>query len=238
MDGFTYTNIFDTKGIEYLVIIAFLILIIPFWIILNKPAKVKQKIQKTWEILTASLLKIPQGLFFSKNHTWAHLKTSGSANIGIDDFLLKTLGEISIKNLIEPGDNITKGDTVAELDQNGKLLKIKSPISGEIIQMNFELTENPELLYQDPYEAGWFYEIKPNNWVVETNSLYLGEKAKTWAAKEIERLKDFISISIGKNSSEPSMVTLQEGGELRKNPLSELEEKTWNEFQEEFLNEV
>ena len=36
MDGFTYYNIFDTKGIEYLFIIAFLILLIPFWIIINK----------------------------------------------------------------------------------------------------------------------------------------------------------------------------------------------------------
>ncbi len=238
MEGFTYTNIFDTKGIEYIIIIAFLILIIPFWIILNKPAKVKQKIKKTWEVLTASLLKVPQGLFFSKNHTWAHLKASGSANIGIDDFLLKTLGEISIINLIEPGESINKGHIIAEIGQNGKLLKIKSPISGEIIKMNFELTENPELLYEDPYEAGWFYEIQPNNWITETNSYYLGEKAKIWAAKELDRLKDFISISIGKHSSEPSMITLQEGGELRSNPLSELQKETWDDFQKEFLNEV
>jgi glycine cleavage system H protein len=238
MDGFTYTNIFETKGIEYIVIIAFLILIIPFWIILNKPAVIKQKIQESWDILTANLLKIPQGLFFSNNHTWTYLKKSGLASIGIDDFLLKTLGEFKVINLYQSGDKIKKGDIISEIHQNGKLLKIKSPISGEIQEMNDEIIESHELINQNPYESGWFYEIKPLNWVEETNSYYLGDKAKSWIKKEIDRLKDFISISIGKHSTEPSMVTLQEGGELRANPLAELHKETWNDFQEEFLNDL
>ena len=41
MDGFSYYNIFDTKGIEYLVVIAFLLLLIPFWLALNKQVKIK-----------------------------------------------------------------------------------------------------------------------------------------------------------------------------------------------------
>ena len=47
MDGFTYHNIFDTKGIEYLVIIAFFAILIPFWMLLNKQIRISKEIQKT-----------------------------------------------------------------------------------------------------------------------------------------------------------------------------------------------
>jgi glycine cleavage system H protein len=65
MEGFSYNNIFDTKGIEYLIIIGFLFLIIPFWILINKQAEVKMKFKKTIGILSDSILKIPRGLFYN-----------------------------------------------------------------------------------------------------------------------------------------------------------------------------
>ena len=48
MDAFSYSNIFETKGIEYIAIIAFFMVLIPFWIILNKREVIKQKIQKIY----------------------------------------------------------------------------------------------------------------------------------------------------------------------------------------------
>jgi len=57
MDGFSYSDIFATKGIEYLVIIAFLALLIPFWIVLNKQSKMTRQIQST---LGLRLLRLPQ----------------------------------------------------------------------------------------------------------------------------------------------------------------------------------
>jgi len=93
MDGFSYSNIFETKGIEYLIIIAFLILIIPFWIIINRQARIKMQIGKAMGILSANILRIPQGLFYSRNHTWAHLGSSGNAGVGLHDFLLHITGE-------------------------------------------------------------------------------------------------------------------------------------------------
>ena len=92
MDQFTYTDIFDTKGIEYLIVIAFLLLIIPFWIRLNRPLKLRTNLIETAGALTAGILRIPRGLFFSRNHTWSQLDGSGLARIGMDDLLLHLTG--------------------------------------------------------------------------------------------------------------------------------------------------
>jgi len=236
MEGFTYYDIFETKGIEYLVIIAFLILIIPFWYLLNRSSQIKAGIQKAINVFTANVIKIPQGLFYNKNHTWAHLEENGLARVGVDDFLLKVVGDIKISNLKSPGEKIKKGDLLAEVSQNDKSLLIYSPISGEIEHSNLDVVEDPELLNQDPYKLGWIYRVKPSNWVAEMQTCYLADEATKWFRKEFDRFKDFLQVSFGKHSSEPSMVVFQAGGELRNNPLSELDDEIWKDFQEEFLN--
>jgi len=236
MDGFSYFNIFETKGIEYLAIIAFLALLIPFWVVLNKQVKITKQIQNALGILSANILRIPQGLFYSKNHTWTHLEKSGAANVGLDDLLQHLTGEVKFSNLKNPGEIINKGDLLAQIEQNSKLLKIFSPISGKILKTNLMLNESPEMLNEDPYEKGWIYKIKPSNWIAETNSYLLAENATNWATKELERFKDFLMVSMGKHSSELSMLTLQDGGELRNNTLSELPNEVWQDFQKEFLN--
>ena len=235
MDGFTYNNIFDTKGIEYLIIIAFLLMIIPFWIAINRQVRMGN-LKRALGILSDTILKIPQGLFYSKNHAWAHLEKSGNAKVGLDDFLLHITGEVKFRNLKDRGDSINKGDLMAEIDQNGKILKIFSPLSGKIVDANSIVNENMGILNEDPYGKGWLYKIKPSKWVEETNTYYLAEEAVAWSKKELERFKDFMAASVKKYSPETMMVVLQDGGELCDRPLSELPDEVWQDFQKSFLN--
>ena len=130
MDGFIYTDIFETKGIEYLIIISFLAILILFWIILNKQTEVTHRIHKVMGALTARILRIPHGLFYSKNHTWAYLEKSGNAKVGLDDFLLQIVGNVKVNHLKFPGEKLRKDEILAEIYQNGKRLRIISPISG------------------------------------------------------------------------------------------------------------
>jgi glycine cleavage system H protein len=236
MEGFSYNNIFDTKGIEYLIIIGFLFLIIPFWILINKQAEVKMKFKKTIGILSDSILKIPRGLFYSKNHTWAHLQKSGYAMVGLDDFLLHITGEVRFNNLKSPGDLIKKGELMAVVLQNSKTLKINSPLSGEIIDLNSMLNESPGVLNEDPYGEGWVYKIKPSDWKKETSSYYLADEALAWSKNELLRFKDFMAESMKKQSPETTMMIMQDGGELCDRPLSELPDEVWQDFQKSFLN--
>lgn len=236
MEGFTYTNIFETKGIEYLVIITFFAIMVPFWLLLNRKVKISRQIQKAPGIITANTLKIPQGVFFSKFHTWAHLLTNGEARVGIDDLLIHFTGDVNFEHVKSPGDSIKKGEVLIVINHNGKNLRILSPISGEIRRTNSNLSENPDLLKDDTYRQGWIYTIKPTNWKAETNSYYLAEEATYWAKQELLRFKDFLSISVQKFMPQPSGVVLQDGGELIDAPMADLPQEVWQDFQDKFLN--
>lgn len=233
MDGFTYHNIFETKGLEYLAIIAFFSILVPFFIMLNKEVKIKKNFKKSLGMLTANVLRIPQGLFFSNNHTWTFLEKSGEAKVGIDDLLLHITGDVTFKNLKKPGENIKKGDIIAEIESKGKLLKIASPVSGEIVKINPALKESPDLLNEDPYTKGWMLKVKPSSWAAEINQYYLAESATAFASRELIRFKDFLAVSLSRYQTG---VMMQDGGELMDNTLSDLPEEVWQDFQKNFLN--
>ena len=236
MDAFSYTDIFDTKGIEYLIVIGFLLLIIPFWVLLNRPLKLKEKAWETAGILSERILRIPQGLMYSCNHTWTFLEKSGLARVGIDDLLLHLTGGVQLEYLAGEQNKIRKGDVIARIARDGKELKIASPISGEIERVHASLEQQPGVLNEDPYGSGWICKIRPENWMEETRSCYVARDATEWINKELSRFKDFITESMNRHLPEPAPVIMQEGGELTDAPLSEMNEKVWKDFQARFLD--
>lgn len=236
MDGFSYYDIFATKGIEYLIIISFFILLIPFWIVLNKQNKIAQKIKKALGVITANILNIPKGLFYNKNHTWLYMEKTGNAKVGIDDLLLRLTGNVKVKNLKNEGEKIIKGELFAEIEQNGKTLKIFSPITGHIVAANNSTENGTVNINEDPYNNGWLYRINPENWKEETTSCYFGDEAVRWSSNEIDRFKDFLARTTQNYSPETSMIIMQDGGEIREHLLEDLPSELWNDFQNEFLS--
>jgi glycine cleavage system H protein len=235
MNPFVYTDIFDTKGIEYIIVILFLLLIIPFWIVLNRPVKVKSAL-KASAALTAGILRIPQGLFFSRNHTWSRLDRSGLARIGLDDLLLHLTGGVEVSFLQREGTRVQKGEELFRIVQDGKELAISSPVTGEVSRVNESLGNDPGTLVDDPY-GSWLCMIRPENWQGETSSCYLAGKASSWMKDELTRFKDFLARALAVGEPETAMLVLQEGGELVDFPLAGLEQGIWEQFQEHFLEE-
>lgn len=237
MEGFSLVDIYDTKGTEYLFVIGYLIILILFWRLASNPGKVLSKIRDAVSTLSVKILNIPQGIYFSRNHTWAHLGESGSAKVGLDDFLQHVIGDLQLSGLKKAGDPIAKGELLAEIKQDGKKLNVFSPISGVVLETNATLAEEPDLINDDPYLKGWLYQIKPSDWIRDTSSCLLAEKASEWSEKEITRFKDFLSMgAMRKYASEPAMLVLQDGGEIVDHVLSELPDEVWKDFQEEFLD--
>jgi len=164
------------------------------------------------------------------------MEKTGAAKVGLDDLLLHLTGKVRFGNLKNPGEMILKGDLLTEIDQNGKLLRIFSPVSGKIVDTNSMLNESNGLLNEDPYGKGWIYKIKPSNWIDETKSCYFAEEATNWSAKELERFKDFLARTMKGYTLETAMIIMQDGGELLDHSLSALPDEIWKDFQKEFLN--
>ena len=234
MEGFTYHDIFQTKGIEYLIIIAFLLSLIPFWRLVNKQVKFGLIIQKSLGALTPAILKISKGVYYNRNHTWAFLNKSGVAEVGIDDWLMHVAGNAHLELLRKPGEAVQKGDLLTQIKMNEKVLHIFSPLSGEILRTN--LVKEANVAEVEQISQQWMYQIKPMNWKWETRSCIIGEESQRWFRNETQRFKDFVAVSLGANSPLTSMIIMQDGGEIREQSLGELPASVWSDFQAEFLD--
>ena len=235
MDGFSYVNIFATKGIEYIIIIAFLLLIIPFWKLLNRPLTAQARRGNEASPLSSSVLNAPQGIFFSNNHTWAHMLKSGDARVGIDSLLINLTGAVDLKMLRDTGSVIRKGEEISELVRDGKRLAIVSPDSGTITSLNQALRDDPAMLHEDPYGKGWVCSIKPADWVGEVTGFHFAAGASAWLKKELERVRDFLAVATNRFNPETHAVYMQDGGEPAGYPLASMPEEVWSAFQDEFL---
>ena len=237
MESFTRVDIFDTKGIEYLFVIGYLVFFILFWNFIRNPRRVTSRVREAMGTLSAAMLQIPGGVYFNRNHTWTHLAPSGIARVGMDDFLQHVTGPLSIKAVKKPGETINKGELMTEISAGGRNLKLYAPISGEIIDINSVIERNPDLMYEDPFKQGWIYRVKPRRWVSETADCLVADEAKEWSENELTRFKEFLAGSpMSKYGKEPAMVMLQDGGEVRENILSELPDDVWVNLQEKFLD--
>lgn len=236
MDGFSYVNMFDTKGMEYLIIIAFLLLIIPFWKMLNRPLKIHSDNTAVAGTTKSALMSAPRGFYFCRNHTWAHMLRSGDAKIGIDSLLLNLTGLVELRMLQEPGNHVKKGEAISEIIRDGKRLTITSPVSGSITCLNHELLNDPSALHEDPYGTGWVCSVKPDSWLSEITAFYFAAEANSWMRKELERVRDFLAAATVSFNPERQAVYMQDGGEPADYPLASLPEKVWSDFQKEFLD--
>jgi glycine cleavage system H protein len=236
MEGFTYTDIFATKGLEYLIIIGFFLVLVPFWIMLTKKSASSTGLQIPVKILTNRSLNLPQGIFFSRYHTWAHLEKDGEAKIGLDDMLLHLTGEVKVNFMKTEGETVEKGEVLARVHYNGNNLKVASPVSGTLTGTNELIRNNSGLLKNDPYQQGWICSLKPTRWKADTDSCFLAEGATQWAKEELNKVKDFLSLASVKTDSMAMQVVMQDGGEIAEKALTLFSQEVWNDFEKKFLS--
>ena len=96
---------------------------------------------------------------FTKEHEWVSLN-EGVVAIGISDYAQKELGDVVYVELPEVGDKFKKGDTCSNIESVKAVNDIYSPVSGEVVEINEELEDNPELINQDAFGKGWIFKLK------------------------------------------------------------------------------
>ena len=108
-------------------------------------------------------LIFPDDLFYSDDHEWVKLNDDGTIYVGITDYAQDQLGDIVFVELPEVGKKLDKGDELCSVESVKAVSEIYTPISGEIISINDDLEEKPELVNKSPYEKGWFALMKIDN---------------------------------------------------------------------------
>jgi len=235
MDGFHYYNLFETKGIEYLLTIAFFVLLIPYWRLLNRKLQVVEPVKTGYSII-GDLFRIPADVYFAINHTWVKLMQSGRMRLGLDDILVSMTGKIDVQMAKKSGDFVSKGELLAEIVKNNHKLKVFSPVSGIVSKMNTAIMSTPALIASEPYSEGWLCEMQANDWQNESKTLLTSQMATHWFTQELSRLKEFFALMANSGSLKGQPIILQDGGELRKEVLAEMPELVWKDFQNAFLN--
>ena len=103
----------------------------------------------------------PENLKYTNEHEWVRTPgdAEGSVRVGITDFAQDALGDIVYVSLPQVGDSVTAGDTCGELESTKSVSDIYAPVSGAVVAVNGTLDSTPELVNNDPYEAGWLFEV-------------------------------------------------------------------------------
>lgn len=107
-------------------------------------------------------LNFPSDVKYTDDHEWA--KVEGDlVCVGISDYAQDQLGEIVFVEMPETGDSFGQGDEFGSVESVKAVSEIYLPISGEIVEVNEELEDAPELVNTDCYDKGWLVKIKPDD---------------------------------------------------------------------------
>ncbi len=104
-------------------------------------------------------MAVPQDLFYAKTHEWVSLD-KGIATVGITDFAQSQLSDLTFVELPEVGTAFERGDEAAVVESVKAAADVYAPVAGEVVEVNAELEDSPELINNDPFGAGWIYKLK------------------------------------------------------------------------------
>jgi glycine cleavage system H protein len=98
-------------------------------------------------------------LRFSPAHVWVRVDGS-EAVLGLSDYLQDQMGEVTSVQLPDLGDLLIAGRRMGRVESEEASSPLEAPVSGEVIEVNVEALENPDLINSDPYAAGWLLRVR------------------------------------------------------------------------------
>ena len=104
----------------------------------------------------------PSDLKYTNDHEW--LKATGSTwRVGITQFAVDQLGDITLVDLPKEGDQVTKGQRFGTVESVKSVSDLYAPVSGRVVSINAALKDSPEDVNGDPYGKGWMIELEAND---------------------------------------------------------------------------
>ena len=106
--------------------------------------------------------KLPEQLKYAKTHEWAKLESNSLVRVGITDFAQQELGDLVFVELPEIGISVEAEQACAVVESVKTASDLNAPVSGEIVEVNERLQDEPQLINDGPYES-WIFCIKADN---------------------------------------------------------------------------
>jgi glycine cleavage system H protein len=132
---------------------------------------------------------MPDDLYYHSDHAWVKVEDDSTVRIGMNDFYQQTAGDTTYIDLPFEGDEVEQGETCGKIQSAKWVGKFVSPLSGEILEINEDLEDDPTLINTDPYGEGWIMKMKPESLDEELPTLIHGEDVESWVMKEIQDIQ-------------------------------------------------
>lgn len=118
---------------------------------------------------------LPEDLYYlTEKHVWARPEGGGIVTVGISDVAQHLAGNVLSLTAKKVGRTVPRGQSVATIESAKWVGPVPTPVSGEIVEVNEAVKQNPRVLNQDPYGAGWIVRLRPADWDGEKGGLATG----------------------------------------------------------------
>ena len=124
-------------------------------------------------------MEIRSELKYSKSHEWVK-EEGGTVTIGLTDYAQSELGDLVFVNLPEEDDEVTAGETFADVESVKAVSDVYSPVTGTVSEVNEDLMDSPESINESPYDA-WFIKVSD---VSETEELLSAEEYEKFVEEQ------------------------------------------------------
>lgn len=228
MEGFTYVDIFATKGVEYILVISVLLLFVPFWRLVSRPARAVYEAAGSIVPAISEWFNFPEErVYYHQGHSWAMPEGGDVVKVGIDDFAQKMVGKIDGIKLPKVGTEVTQGEKGWSLQVGSKKIDMLSPVDGKVVGINESLLKSPGSLNDDPYGRSWLMKVEAPGISANLKNLLTGKLARKWMEGVRENLLTRMNYNLG--------AVYQDGGVPVDGIARNLDRNKWAEIVEEFF---
>lgn len=120
--------------------------------------------------------EFPDDLWYHVEHqVWARLQGDGTAVVGITSLGIRLAGEIYMCRPKRVGSTVEQSRSIAVVELAKSIVSVKSPVHGEVVEVNPQLASQPERVHRDPYGEGWLARLQLADWAADTATLVHGE---------------------------------------------------------------
>ena len=203
MEGFSYVDIFATKGIEYIIVMVFLAGFIYFSRYLSHrvPAPAEASVRPRSFV---DYFRVPDGYLFHQGHTWFRKEGREVVTVGLDDFAQKVLGRIDEVGLPHAGTRVSQGEKGWTLTVDSRIIPMISPVDGEVVAVNAAALRNPRVVNEDPYGSGWLLKVRATKLSANARNLLSGNVARRMVEESLNGIRLQSGESLG--------IVYQDGG--------------------------